>query len=92
MQRDYADQCVLMIDDRQELHSGWWSFHLFHCLDCHCVWTNDSWVPVAHLSDGKLEDAFPTCLESTTQVTVCKCADQMIFFVYNKQATASFTR
>lgn len=45
MQRDNTDQFVLIIDDGQELHRGWWSFHLFHCLDRHCIWTNDSWVP-----------------------------------------------
>lgn len=46
MQCNNANQYVLMIDNRQKLYRGWRCFHLFHGLDCHCIWTDGSCVPI----------------------------------------------
>lgn len=45
MQCDNANQYILMIYNGQKLHRGWRCFHLFHCLHCHCIWTNGSRLP-----------------------------------------------
>lgn len=92
MQSDNPNHLILAIDDGQELDRGRRSFHLLHGVDGHGVWTDGSRVSVAHFPNRELEDGFSARLQSSTQIAVSECADQVMVVVDHKQAPAALAR